>query len=148
MKNIRHSVFETNSSSSHSLSISEDSDGVLDTIIPDDTGSITLTGGEFGWGYESYNDPMSKANYLAVFADKNADMTEMLIKVLKSHTGAKSIIFDFSTEDYNHINYSYIDHQSSMNEGGDGLRAFKSMKVMKDFIFNPKSELIIDNDNR
>jgi hypothetical protein len=46
--NIRHGVFETNSSSCHSISISEDSGGLLDVIYPNNDGIIELEGGEFG----------------------------------------------------------------------------------------------------
>lgn len=144
MKNkiIRNQAFESNSSSTHSLSISSAS-GVYDSWTPDEEGKIYLTGGEFGWGYESYFDPQSKANYCAVDSWHNQEKLEMLIRVLKEHTGATEVVLDFSCDDYKDKNYSYIDHQSA----GTSDTAFESEKDLKDFIFNPRSELVIDNDN-
>ena len=150
MKNIRQKVFETNSSSTHSISISNVTNGVYDTIIPDKKGNIYLTGGEFGWEEESYTDPTIKAIYCAIdikadIADTSTQVNKhkkMLTKVICEHTGAKKVIFDFST-DYNAKKYSYIDHQSE----GTSLEAFASEKALKDFIFGPESVLTTDNDN-
>ena len=50
MKTIRKNCFETNSSSTHSLCISTE-DKYLQ-LIPNSDGSIILTGGEFGWGWD------------------------------------------------------------------------------------------------
>lgn len=46
-KLIRNSVFETNSSSTHSITIGSYTD--FDTIIPDYNGNITVPTMEFGW---------------------------------------------------------------------------------------------------
>lgn len=55
---IRRSVFETNSSSTHSISIIKKSnlDEFPDTVVFDN--------GEFGWEFEIYYDTTSKAEYL------------------------------------------------------------------------------------
>ncbi len=142
MKNIRHNVFETNSSSTHSISISHNSSGIYDTIIPDEDGVITLTGGKFGWAWESFNDPMTKASYCAVDRQNISSDKEMLERVIKKHTGAKKVVMDFSL-DYSSPTYSYIDHQSV----GTAAEAFASDETLKDFIFNPKSFLFTGNDN-
>lgn len=150
MKNIRLNVFETNSSSTHSISISSLSNGVYDTL-PVDDGRVVLSGGEFGWEWEKYNDALTKANYAAVFAFQSRDgnLVEMLIDVLKKHTGAKEVEFNFSSEysDRNGRPWAYIDHQSGPGEGGDGKRAFESSQTLKEFIFNPGSWLFTGNDN-
>jgi len=54
---IRQSVFETNSSSAHSISLGKDTGKqfLLDTLYPDQNGTITLTGGEFGWDWFKEN---------------------------------------------------------------------------------------------
>lgn len=134
---IRNNVFETNSSSTHSISISKDSEGILDTIVPDDDGTIIFHGGEFGWEWERYNDPMTKANYLAVYlccVKDDEHNKEFFERVIKDHTGAKEIIFDVS---------GYIDHQSHST----AVDAFESEETLKNFIFNPKSYLFTGNDN-
>lgn len=130
---IRHFVFETNSSSSHSISI-PDTMELLDTLHPDENGEIRLGSGEYGWGYEEYNDAYNKADYAAVYANGNEEHMSMLRGVIRMHTGAKEIVF---------LGDGYIDHQSS--DTCD--EAFSSPTRLMNFIFNPKAELIIDNDN-
>jgi hypothetical protein len=139
MKNIRHSVFETNSSSTHSISIAEDSEGLYETIIPDDDGVITLVGGEFGWEWEVYNDAWTKANYAAIDSCTSKEKTDMLIKVIKEHTGAKEVIINAD----NSYDGSYIDHQSI----GTTNFAFQDEKTLKTFIFSAQSYLFTGNDN-
>jgi len=148
---IRHACFETNSSSSHSLTVSNfgrySADGM--PIIKEFyqssedkyySNAIVLTGGEYGWGYESYTDSWEKANYLAThlvcYSDSEKEK-EMFEYVLKSETGADNIVYDFSDND------AYIDHQSI----GDASDVFELEDKLKNFLFNSSSELIIDNDN-
>lgn len=72
MKVIRNGVFETNSSSSHSISIKRNTKGVYDTYLPlNNRGLFELTFGDnynFGWGYATYNSLPAKLNYLACMA--------------------------------------------------------------------------------
>jgi hypothetical protein len=146
MKKIRHGVFETNSSSSHSISIA-DAGSLLDTILPDSDGRITLQGGEFGWGYEEYSDAQTKASYLAVYAQEycgdSDTYKDLLDKILKEQTGAKEVIYNFSADD-GHGHWSYIDHQST-DVPQDVFR--EGEEAIRQFIFNPLSILVIDNDN-
>jgi hypothetical protein len=142
MKNIRSQIFETNSSSSHSITIA-DSGGLLDTIYPDENGVITLTGGEWSWEVEDYNDAQTKANYCAVdisyqFSEERCDLSleDLLIEVIKEHTGAKEVRIKIDED-------SYIDHQSV----GTSLDAFVDKETLKTFLFNPESTLHTDNDN-
>jgi len=139
MKNIRNKVFETNSSSTHSISIYNATQGLYDTIVPNSKGVIALVGGEFGWEWEKYNDAETKANYAAVFAKDNQQMTDMLEQVIKDHTGAKKV-------DLSGVG-GYIDHQSALSEGGDALKAFDTPQTLKNFIFHPESWLFTGNDN-
>lgn len=134
MKTTRHSTFETNSSSTHSIVISNDTEVYLG-IAPDYDGNIELTGGEFGWEWRRYTDPLTKANYCAVACGENEEMQQMLISVIMEHTGAKQVIMK--------LNGSGIDHQSA----GTANPAFQSPENLKDFIFNPKSVLFTGNDN-
>lgn len=143
-KQIRQSVFETNSSSTHSISISPDSKGIYETIVPDDNGVIVLTGGQYGRVWEKYNDPLTKANYCAVDVFKQEDSKDMLKKVIIEHTGAKDVIFGFTTEYENgNLEYSYIDHDSE----GCTCSAFESEQTLKNFLFNPESWLYLSEDN-
>ena len=51
MKLIRHNVFETNSSSTHSISVVAGAK-VYDTIYPNEDGCIDLAPEYFGWDWE------------------------------------------------------------------------------------------------
>lgn len=146
-KTIRRGVFETNSSSSHSISISDsDINDFLDTIPLTEDGYLVLTGGQFGWEWEKYNDALTKANYCAIYAINtygvDSDKYEMLEDVLKTQTGANGVILDMSV-DYGDDNYSYIDHNSS----DAVLSAFDSKESLRQFIFNKNSMLFLGNDN-
>lgn len=130
-KTTRQSTFETNSSSTHSISISSDTN--LLTTIPHN-GTIILTGGEFGWERAEYNDALTKANYCALDTRNFEEKRKMLVEVLKEHTGANEIVFQLE---------GYIDHQSH----GTTEMAFKDKETLKLFIFNPVSVLETSNDN-
>ena len=135
---IRKSLFETNSSSTHSITIQESGDY---TSIKHN-GRIELVGGKFGWEWAAYRDPETKANYCAVYAAGNESKIEMLKEVISEHTGAEVEILA-QTDDYDKPNYSYIDHQSS--DTADD--AFASRETLKNFIFGINSTLYTGNDN-
>lgn len=141
MKVIRQGVFETNSSSMHSIHIASNAK-TYNTIIPNQDGMIVLNGGEFGWEEETYHDSLTKANYCAVDTIDNDALRERLTSVLKAHTGAREIVYNI-VHDWNEDNNSYIDHQSI----GTSHDAFLSEQMLKEFIFNPMSYLRTDNDN-
>jgi hypothetical protein len=128
-KLIRHSVFETNSSSSHSVSIADKTkDFVLDTIYPNQDGVIVLTGGEFGWEYFKHNDAYTKANYAAQALGPNSVLEDIIIE----QTGANAVIFNTES--------GYIDHDSY------GLIS-TNKETLRNFIFNKNSWLFGGNDN-
>jgi len=133
MKTIRHSAFETNSSSTHSICVNWDTK-VFESITPDKDGNIVLEGGEFRWEIENYSDPLTKANYCALDVDGNDEWMFMLREVITEHTGAKDVILKLA---------GYIDHQSL----GTSHEAFESKEKLKAFIFGDGSVLETDNDN-
>ena len=148
---IRRGCFETNSSSSHSLTISNSGRCYADLPIIKEfydektetywANCVVLTGGEYGWGVEHYTDSWEKANYLAThllcYRQDDERQKEMFESVIKSETGADNIFYDFTESQ------AYIDHQSV----GDADEAFESVDSLKNFLFNRASILIIDNDN-
>ena len=139
MKTVRIGCFETNSSSSHSIHLGIDF--VKDTIEPSNI--IVLTGSEFGWGVESYDDALIKANYCAQAfylntRDIDSELLNTLKQVIKKETGY-DVMYDEES-----LNSGYIDHQSTnviFEEVGTDSDSIKN------FIFNKNSILIIDNDN-
>lgn len=126
---IRNGVFETNSSSCHSISIADETkEFILDTLYPNEEGVIILRGGEYGWDWFKHNDAETKANYAAQTLGQHS----VLIDVIKEQTGAVEVIID--TED------GYIDHESY------GL--IPTIKEdLRSFIFNKNSWLFGGNDN-
>lgn len=72
MKSIRKDVFETNSSSTHSLVIKRNKSGVYDYNLPmNKNGLVPLVFGscfDFGWGPAEYRDAYAKLNYLVCMA--------------------------------------------------------------------------------
>jgi len=143
---IRRGVFETNSSSSHSISISSEV-GLMDTLKLNGDGDVELDGGEFGWDEESFNDAQIKASYLAIYSkiyypddeigeDKLKDILSM---VIQEQTGCDRVIFAFTSEN------AYIDHQSIDSQTYHYL--FEDPEQLRQFIFNPNSYLRTDNDN-
>lgn len=137
MKNIRRSVFETNSSSMHSLSIIGSSRLTPKKNFPS---VINVEYGEFGWGYDRLSDPVEKLSYLITEYSEDKTMIKKIVKIFEDYTGSKVIIEDNGEGDYAK---GYIDHQSSgmISELiDDGLS-------ICDLLFDEKYAIIIDNDN-
>lgn len=133
-KLIRNGVFETNSSSSHSISVAKDNmDFVMDTIYPDQNGVIKVFGEEFGWGWEKFNDSMTKLAY--VFQDQGSNCFDMIVEVVKEQTGALEVVFDEAG--------GYIDHDGC----GTASEVCENKESLRQFIFNKNSWLFIGNDN-
>mgnify|MGYP003651961699 CR=1 FL=1 len=138
-------MFESNSSSSHSVTI--DTNSTFTSITPKD-GVIDLCGGEYGWEFVKYTDPLEKANYCAVAVNhpKYEDYRETLIEVIKEQTGATEVkIAEVALDDYS----TYIDHQS-LNDHDKSCRTIFSGDVkenLRNFIFRTNSVLHLGNDN-
>lgn len=133
-KLIRKGVFETNSSSSHSVSIAdENKEFVLDTIYPNQHGTIIVRGDEYGWDWFKHNDAETKASYAAQQFANDSDMLEKLEYVIKEQTGAERVIFEG-------LDDGYVDHDSV------GILP-RTASELKNFIFNKNSWLFGGNDN-
>ena len=144
MNKIRPKVFETNSSSTHSISIDISNTGLMEVLLPDDEGNIVLNGGDFGWRHETFYAALDKASYMAIYAQEwsgpNRDQfIETLKNVIKVQTGAKDVIFNFTDES------SYIDHQAVEDRDYDYL--FEDERLLRLFIFSKNSFLKTGNDN-
>lgn len=133
-KIIRKGVFETNSSSSHSVSISgEDKQFVMDTLYPNQFGVIQIEGDEYGWGWFKSNDATFKASYAAQQFENDELALEMLKEVIMEQTGATDVEFV-------RLGDGYIDHDSV------GILT-KTKEWLRDFIFNKNSWVFGGNDN-
>lgn len=132
---IRNQVFETNSSSCHSFT-TDNTECLLTTIIPPDNETIVVKfEGEFGWGYDSYTGPLEKLDYICLQYQDSEEMLDLIKRVVEEHTG-------YNVE-FSETRSGYIDHESY----GILSCICGDMEGIKNFIFNPNWELIIDNDN-
>ncbi len=154
MKQIRIGVFETNSSSCHSLVIDPHGSYIQNPVSPMEAeqGYININPGEFGWDVKTFCDRDTKLSYLVT--DILRDLPEdtdldtlsspkltLLKEAVMSFTGL-SIRIVAQTNSY--WNFGYIDHQSNdipgdvWNMGIDGII---------NFVFKNTSTLHTDNDN-
>lgn len=149
MINVRSSVFETNSSSTHSITLNfNDSVDLTDTIYVNSDGKIVLSGGDFSYTEIYIDKAISKANFIAVYMCVYGDeqLKLRLEKVLKEQTGASEIVYDirmiyfdgkpansfFSTEYNNPYDYDNSDSFQDIIKDEDKLRKF---------IFNSSSRI-------
>ncbi len=107
--NIRKNVFETNSSSSHSVTMhypfveTED----FDTIKLDNNGNLVLNGGDFASTEIYLDNSLVKINYVAahIMVHGDEEIKERFESVLKEQTGAKKIVYN--------IRFTYSDGQKA-----------------------------------
>lgn len=170
MKKIRRNVFETNSSSSHSVTIYKDRDSVtwhksLDLDMNwDDRYEISF--GEFGWGPDTYCLPNNKLSYLVTMIAMtsgeypwccNESELKEIIERVENHEDFLELSESISSYLRSNGDYckglsikveeGYIDHQSY--EYYSNLQDFLDDYGVsaEEFVFNPAIVLEIDNDN-
>lgn len=166
MKTIRNNVFETNSSSSHSLCIGVNNELSPSYLLIDDVDNcIHIEFGEFGWGYETITNQYDKLSYLVTMLVetegnscksmidlRNTEGFQSIEKVIKEYCECDGLIIDSdvhpATWNENYLDHDgYIDHQSC--EDYHTLQDFLDNLgiTVEQFIFNSDIKLIIDNDN-
>ncbi len=155
----RRAVPETNSSSSHSVSICFNGN-LTDNLVLDSEGVITIPKGlSFGRGLERYNDSLTKAAYVcASFCDEadgiiDESLYQMFKEAIIDFTGATKVELEWMMDAYEevtddgecikHFSCPTVDHQSY--EVLDEVTESKS--IMQDFIFNPNSWLFVADDS-
>ena len=151
MKVTRKSVFETNSSSMHSLAmIGKDRMGTYNFEE-----NVVIQSDEYGWSGDDLNSPLEKLSYIATMiqykdcscAVEDSKYFKWLAEMFKDYTGSNLIYAPYDKKDeYNRD--GYVDHQSTDtldDQWSDDEDKFKSK--MKDIVFNDKYFIIIDNDN-
>lgn len=144
---IRKNVFETNSSSSHSLTMS----GYELTKQPFPTsvlraGTVSIYKGDYGWEWHRYYGAQEKMNYLLTQLVSDIDgrttkelrdddgRIDMMCRVVQEHTGVEVHISDST---------GYIDHESV----GNGLEVFESEEKLRNFLFSDDNYIETGNDN-
>lgn len=144
MKLIRKNVFETNSSSCHSLSVG--SGDVYEGFTPNADNLIVIPAMEFGWEEETYYDVESRLAYVWIYmrdyAKERTEFLEMFQNVVCSHTGAACVTMEEGSDSWCN---GYIDHQSVEDHDLDFL--FDNEETLKNFLFGSGSSITTDNDN-
>ncbi len=150
-RQIRKSVFETNSSSTHAICITKKKDNYK---LPD---YIDFEFGEFGWECEKYEDTYNKASYLITaifsFSKSEADKKIAQLKnVLDSYNitysipepKIKSYTWNKTEHFYYDLDYNYIDHAGETKKFVDVVLS-DSEKLFR-YLFGD-SFIITGNDN-
>ena len=157
---IRSNVFETNSSSTHSLAIADCND-VSYLHIPD---TLQFKFGEFGWGVGIFTDCDTKASYIwTAIAEivtgsspedviNNFNIYKHKLITLLNDIGLYDISFDLPQGAVNYGNNKYylkipgfIDHPEDLKDIIQVL--FDDPQQLLAFIFHPDSALQTGNDN-
>lgn len=138
----RKFMFETNSSSSHSIIVANDGKLKKQPFDDETTNSgefIIEPRGEYGWEWESYNDTMSKLDYLVIYCRDNPELWEIAQKKILDYSGI-TVTVDDSEE------FGYIDHQSAYGEDSTLAGIIRSDELI-DWLFNDNSSIETGNDN-
>ncbi len=163
MKQVRRSVFETNSSSTHSITITHGKI-VNNNIRVDRDGYIHTELGEFGWEIWDYKGQAERLSYLVTMLAVKSDVTLWCYEDDESRT-EKDIVEDImkthefeklSDEIGRHARCSgviidpsdgYIDHQSheDYRDFQDFLDQYNTNVV--EFVFGRGNVVHTDNDN-
>lgn len=161
MKITRNGVFETNSSSSHSISIHHKCK-LNDTISPNDNGIIDISYGGYGWGWEILCSAKEKASYwitywnevkenikghegFPVIENEVKDFAESRITMLKEVVQefcGYPVSFTESSEKY--YPKGYVDHQAFDQ---NIFLKIQTKGYLTKFIFSKNAFVCIGNDN-
>jgi hypothetical protein len=139
MKVIRHNVFETNSSATHSITINKHT-CVYDTLEPYNDGVLLIRGQTFDRWYGDIQTVIEKCKYVATCMFTTYTSWDAISKlqqferVVKEHTGATEIVYESVIDQY------YVeDYDKQLEKYSDG--------DLKDLLFNPNSIIkIYDRD--
>ena len=156
MRQIRNGVFETNSSSVHSITVCNKE--LEENRIPiDEDGYIHAYFSEFGWDIDDYYDQESKLSYLLTMAahlnncypycfapQEQEEIIEKFVQTddfkrisseIADYANCEGVILDLSE--------GYIDHQSIYNNSLDEFLEWNNTNII-DFVFGG---VIIHTDN-
>lgn len=161
-RQVRKSVFETNSSSIHSLSIRKaDSSDAIKKYMQDNGKTLNVKGDCFGWEFETYETPDKKLSYVYTLAcsyswDEYLMMKEFMREALQS-AGFEPIFEEMKERKYSADGDSYvepvqrnswdvcIDHSECLERFAHDI--FSDKNLMLSFIFNEGSFILTGNDN-
>lgn len=137
MITIRKGVFETNSSSTHSICIAAN----VDLIIPE---SVHFEFGEFGWEEDRLDTMSEKASYLytGLYGTGREDDFERVIEWL-TQSGIEVTRQEKTNDDI--FEYGYVDHAHDLKDFLDSVLDDKDRLFR--YLFSPFSFIVTGNDN-
>lgn len=153
MIKIRENVFETNSSSTHSVAVSSKDRGYSHEMPVDENGTLYIQLGEYNWGPDILYTPYDKLCYVMSYLSQNYSSVEEFAEdvdtgainpiveeidcYLKGNCGVSNVVIKKVDNSWND-GLGYIDHQSVGSLYHED---------MIDLIFNNSKIILIDNDN-
>ncbi len=134
MKQVRQSVFETNSSSTHSICVTKNN--ILDNKVD----HIYFRLDEFGWDYGTLCSVDEKAAYLytGLMSNENYGLLNGVKKILDKN----NIRYEFQDED---STYCYVDHSNELYDFLNDVCNDED-RLMR-YLFSSESFVITGNDN-
>lgn len=152
MIKIRKGVFETNSSSMHSLVIMKNDkylpkEDLLKSVYVNRDGELTIFDGEMDYGRSPFSilsTPIDKFLYLIASYENNEEKRKEITEILKEIIPEiKSIKYPTSSWNDDKEYLGYVDHQSQ----GLVTEYIKDNNIsIRDFLLNGKYIVIIDGD--
>jgi hypothetical protein len=135
---IRRGVFETNSSSTHSICISKDGDYRLPI-------SIEFVTGEFGWEVSELRSIEEKASYLytGMLTSQRFDQLERL-KTALADASVAATFQEYVIDEDGLLDDGYIDHDCDLT---DFLDAVTGKDELFRYLFSDRSFILTGNDN-
>lgn len=167
---IRHSVFETNSSSCHSLALAKGENGKPSKLYTDykldENGNLHFNVGEYEWGFEVLSDFQSKLAYVMTYVIRKGSYYDFLdlMKVVHDVTQFNQLYYldqlvGYWDEEENVFKFSgyYSDmddlerdigHAHIEPNSSDLLNGIiEDEDKLKNLLFVKDSEIVIENDN-
>jgi hypothetical protein len=136
MKTIRHNTYETNSSSTHSITI--DTENYKNVQIPK---MLTIPLGEFGWEFQKFNDFLRKASYFWTLALYNAEVNDRMIRLAADH--GLDLQFKQSKDDFYYVDHGSVHYCDWVKKNPELL----TDEGLWNFLINESCWIILGNDN-
>lgn len=136
MKTIRSNTFETNSSSTHSITI--DTVNYKNKQIPQE---ITIPCGEFGWEFKKFNDFLTKASYFLTLSQNNEHLKSRMVRLSQK--------YEFNLEMPAEKDFVYVDHGSEHYDSW--IREYPQIDTddgLWEFLTHESCWIILGNDNQ
>lgn len=146
MKTIRESMFETNSSSTHCVSIANNVEKYMLDQLANPTGmNPYLVVPYDGYSYGEFTTVEEKLAYISAYMFYETKRPQLLIEVFKEQTGLDLEVHE-KEDEYGYFCVSW-DDRCCWDEHQDKIGQFTSDKEdIRQFIFNPGYTVLVNHD--